>query len=455
MNNCVFTGNSGPGDGGGVLVGVNTNFAMDSCWLDSNETTTGRGGGLEIRGSGSVSITRSTFSNNKADGYAGGAIALGDPRTSSDTSTLINDTLVGNQSGDKGGGLFDNSADNLYVYDSTINNNSTGNGGGGIFVGSQGVTLTLANSIVYGNTDTSNTAPDIAKKALANFDLIGSTLGLTLQHGSGNNIIGQDPLLGPLTNTNGGPVPTEALQTGSPALNAGDPIQLGMPDQRGVVRSGGVNSGAFQASATTFVVALYQELLGRAVSAGDLSDGSFQGWVNEVNAGVPREKVVAQFETAPEFLMVQVNNLYLDYLHRPADALGLKNEVNFLNNGGTPEGVAAHLVGSAEFLQDAGGSQQAALHALYLDALNRDIDPTGLADALNALAAGLTLERVAATLFRSDEYRRDLVMGYYDLLGRAADPGGLNNALALLRAGGTDAEVIAGLLGSDEFFNRS
>jgi hypothetical protein len=41
---------------------------------------------------------------------------------------------------------------------------------------------------------------------------------------------------------------------GSPALNAGDPAQLGGADQRGVVRSGGVNIGAYQASASSFVL---------------------------------------------------------------------------------------------------------------------------------------------------------------------------------------------------------
>jgi hypothetical protein len=39
---------------------------------------------------------------------------------------------------------------------------------------------------------------------------------------------------------------------GSPALNAGDPDQLGTADQRGVVRGGGVNIGAYQASAASF-----------------------------------------------------------------------------------------------------------------------------------------------------------------------------------------------------------
>jgi hypothetical protein len=45
-----------------------------------------------------------------------------------------------------------------------------------------------------------------------------------------------------------------ALMPGSPALNAGDPTQLGNPDQRGVVRTGGVNIGAYQASASAFIL---------------------------------------------------------------------------------------------------------------------------------------------------------------------------------------------------------
>src|SRR5262249_13519480 len=39
---------------------------------------------------------------------------------------------------------------------------------------------------------------------------------------------------------------------GSLALNAGDPALLGTTDQRGEMRLGGVNIGAFQASATAF-----------------------------------------------------------------------------------------------------------------------------------------------------------------------------------------------------------
>jgi hypothetical protein len=45
-----------------------------------------------------------------------------------------------------------------------------------------------------------------------------------------------------------------AVAPGSPVLDAGDPAQLGVADQRGVVRSGGVNIGAYQASASAFVL---------------------------------------------------------------------------------------------------------------------------------------------------------------------------------------------------------
>jgi hypothetical protein len=83
------------------------------------------------------------------------------------------------------------------------------------------------------------------------YNLIGTTEG-----GDGfdaTDLLNVDPLLGPLQD-NGGPTQTMALLPGSPALNAGDPSQLGTADERGVVRSGGVNIGAYQASANAFLL---------------------------------------------------------------------------------------------------------------------------------------------------------------------------------------------------------
>jgi hypothetical protein len=95
--------------------------------------------------------------------------------------------------------------------------------------------------------------------ASGDYNLIGDGTGMTgLHNGVNGNLVGSaaapsDPLLGPLQD-NGGPTKTHALLAGSPALNSGDPNQLGVADQRGVLRSGGVNIGAYQASASAFVL---------------------------------------------------------------------------------------------------------------------------------------------------------------------------------------------------------
>src|SRR5262249_14633741 len=118
----------------------------------------------------------------------------------------------------------------------------------------------LHNTLVAGNFNR-GTRDDVfgALNASGDYNLIGDGTGMTGQSdGVNGNLVGSaaaplDPLLGPLQD-NGGPTKTHALLAGSPALNAGDPAQLGVADQRGVVRSGGVNIGAYQASASAFVL---------------------------------------------------------------------------------------------------------------------------------------------------------------------------------------------------------
>jgi hypothetical protein len=116
--------------------------------------------------------------------------------------------------------------------------------------------MTTGNTILAGNS--AATSPDVSGALNSQgYNLIGDGTGgsgfdPTDQVGTSANPI--DPMLGPLQG-NGGPTQTMALLPGSPALNAGDPAQLGTADQRGVVRSGGVNIGAYQASATALVLA--------------------------------------------------------------------------------------------------------------------------------------------------------------------------------------------------------
>jgi hypothetical protein len=131
-----------------------------------------------------------------------------------------------------GGGICNDLRATATVTSCTLSANSAKSGGGISNTYLLG-TVTLGNTIVAGNTGG---------------DISGSgTFNQTY------SLVGGQPKLAPLGDY-GGPTQSMPLLAGSPALNAGDPSQLGMADQRGVVRSGGVNIGAFQASASAFVV---------------------------------------------------------------------------------------------------------------------------------------------------------------------------------------------------------
>jgi hypothetical protein len=292
VTNSTLSGNSASGAGGGIVnygTGIITNSTLSdnvagpiylgggifnagaltvtSSTLSGNSS--GGGGGIGTNG-GTLTVTSSTLSGNSA--VTGGGIE-------NDNATVIvtNSTLMGNSVFDgpfsrgDGGGFFNTGT--LTLTSSTLSGNSAEYGG---FVYNLSGTLTLTDCTVSGNTafaqdggisndhfatlhtrntivagNTAPTAPDLAGDlGSQGYNLIGNSQG-----GSGfvaTDLLDVDPGLGPLQD-NGGPTQTMALLAGSPALNAGDPAQLGVADQRGVVRRGGVNIGAYQASAAALV----------------------------------------------------------------------------------------------------------------------------------------------------------------------------------------------------------
>jgi hypothetical protein len=129
----------------------------------------------------------------------------------------------------------------------TVSGNAASNGGG-VAADGASVVITLTNTIVAGQTAGGNFSGTVS----GSNNLIDTQGSGGLIDGVDGNIVGvASPGLAPLAD-NGGPTQTMALLPGSPALNAGDPDQLGTADQRGVVRTGGVNIGAYQASAASF-----------------------------------------------------------------------------------------------------------------------------------------------------------------------------------------------------------
>jgi hypothetical protein len=274
VSGCTVSGNSAVSDGGGLY--ASGTVQVTGCTVTNNTALSG-GGGVEC-GRGTVTLSGSTLAGNRAgDSFllysgAGGGLHVGSRATS--TVTVTNCTIANNSAvgyvyqgqlhPGAGGGLYVASARGLSavvtVAGSTVAGNWTDGTGGGLWVSATGTHVTLSSTLVAGNTAAA-AGPDVSGPLLSTsaYDLIGDGSGASgLTDGANGNQVGTaarplDPLLGPLQN-NGGPTPTRALLAGSPALNAGDPAQLGVADQRGVVRRGGVNVGAYQASATAFVV---------------------------------------------------------------------------------------------------------------------------------------------------------------------------------------------------------
>jgi hypothetical protein len=215
----------------------------------SGNTGGGNGGGINNRATGTVTITNSTLSSNSSTDSTYG---VGGAISSFGTVVLTNSTIADNVATAGGGGVDIFDSGQLTVTNSTVSGNVGGRVGGGIIF-NPAAGWSIRNSILAGNAAPS--FPDV-RGALdgQGHNLIGDGSGGT--GFAASDLVGTadnpiDPLLGPLQD-NGGPTPTMALLRGSPALNAGDPSQLGTADQRGVVRGGGVNIGAYQATAASF-----------------------------------------------------------------------------------------------------------------------------------------------------------------------------------------------------------
>jgi hypothetical protein len=237
---------------------------------------TGNYGAIDGSGGGSVTVSFSTVSNNTATGSSVGAGIATESGTHtparildstitgntgarlgggmyldfSSPATIADSTIYRNSTAGSGGGIYDfgpyDGAPGLTVTDSTITHNAAGMNGGGIHgwgatYGSHTVTPpTVKDTIVSGNTapngpDVSvasvNRTPVVPGSVNAAFSLIGGLNPNTMLNSSGPNLIGADPMLGPLAD-NGGPTQTQKPAFNSPAVDAGNSSGLNT-DQRG------------------------------------------------------------------------------------------------------------------------------------------------------------------------------------------------------------------------------
>jgi CSLREA domain-containing protein len=207
--------------GGGVYADNNTTLNIHGTTFYGNRAVSGAGGGIIIANSGTqnITVTNSTFFNNKAEWMFG-----------------------------SGGGIFlANTSGNLNIINTTFSANKATYGGN---INQNAGTVTLQNTIIANSVSGRNCVGTITNG--------GNNLqfGGTLADSCGATIATADPKLASLENY-GGPTKTMALYPGSAAINAGNnavctAAPINNLDQRGYVRpvGGTCDIGAFEGELT-------------------------------------------------------------------------------------------------------------------------------------------------------------------------------------------------------------
>jgi parallel beta-helix repeat protein len=148
-----------------------------------------------------------------------------------------------------------------------------------------------------------------------------------------------------------------------------------------------------------------------------------------------------------------VAQVYRDLLQREVDPTGLANFTAFLNGGGTRSTFVVAVLGSHEY-------HVLVVTAAYQLYLHRPPDAGGLSAFAMFLDNGNTVEQMDSLLVASAEYFQNRGGGtnlgfigalYHDALSRTPDPTGQANFDRFLAQGGTRGQVADMIFGSPEY----
>jgi hypothetical protein len=242
VSNNVTDGGTGAAYGGGIRAGNGFIATQSSITGNSARNTVGgqplhdAAGG--VMAYGYVQMEYSVVADNRATANAGGMVLNGSHASSAHVATIANSTVSDNRAVYGYIGGIAAIAESVNVYNSTIAFNTAASTGAGtraaglhIYAGSPAAKLesTIVSNNLYGSLQRANdlTAPGVTITGANN--LVYAS-GATLP--KAGLIQGKCPLLGPLRD-NGGPTPTRALFSHSPAIDAGDNTAFGFhEDQR-------------------------------------------------------------------------------------------------------------------------------------------------------------------------------------------------------------------------------
>lgn len=249
------------GIGGGIWNGNLGNLTIVASTISGNAGETGGA----ILNDGALTLRGSTISGNTGvlgvGLYSDGTASLGDDTISGNTGTGSSGDLSTVGAGIDNFGKGTVTLNNVTIALNTANNqgvtdpvNGPGFGGG---LANEGGSVQVENSIIAGNTAINGTGPDCGGPITAQgYILIQNPSGCTIGGTTTGDLLGASPRLGPLQN-NGGPTFTQALLSGSPAIDAANPAPPGSgptacltTDQRGYPRpsppGGRCDMGAYE-----------------------------------------------------------------------------------------------------------------------------------------------------------------------------------------------------------------
>jgi CSLREA domain-containing protein len=284
---CTFGSCPGGGNGAGLWV-VDGTVSVTNSTISSNRAD--QGAGIANSSSGTVTITNSIVSSNDALTAGGGGIF-----TSAGTMNIINSTIASNQATGLAGGIVVGSGAVLNVTASTIGSGNRAFSFGGAPVYAHGIynnggTVTVVNSTISGNvgsagtpagaifsagtlTITNSTISGNSSSTAGGIYVVSGTANVinSIISGNGsnvngalavnqNNVIGGTARLAALGNY-GGSTQTMPPLPGSPAIDAGDnatcaAAPVNNADQRGITRpvNGTCDIGAVESRGFTMTI---------------------------------------------------------------------------------------------------------------------------------------------------------------------------------------------------------
>jgi hypothetical protein len=183
-------------------------------------------------------------------------------------------------------------------------------------------------------------------------------------------------------------------------------------------------------------------------------------WIDATSVSLSAKSITAvlgqaanAFTHSDEYFADLVTEDYIQLLHRTPAAAEVNSWVSLMKNGLTDEQLLAGFASSPEYYQQASGTDQAWLDALYHDVLGRVADAAGEATWLQGLTSGASRFSVAYNFATSAKHESMIVAGDYQrYLGRAATVSEVAGWVTNLQQGMSDEQVVAAFVASDEFY---